>query len=45
MWDRPDFYLQVASLEILALVESMKQEGRKKNISTLTSIQTLRPPP
>ena len=42
-----DHYLQVeSSLQILALVESMKLEGRKKkNISILTSIQTPRPLP
>ena len=53
MGDRPNHYrqvahryLQVASLEMLALVESMKQEGpKKKNISTLTLIQTPMPPP
>ena len=37
MWDPPDVNVRLSSLEILALVTSMKQEGRKKNISTLTS--------
>ena len=41
-----DHYLQVeSSLKILALLESMKQEGRQKNTLTLNCIQTPRPPP